>query len=435
MTSTDAFVEVIVGDLRALSPDLLEVGVADAVSATTDVKSAGSMAVLLRQAKVICHLVPRLLANLEEASFSREEHYPTRVPKRVVLARTPRSYELRDGKLLPREWLRPVVVIEFDLAPLGFLLHLLGRTSSQVEEAELRVGKYLEDALPSREVDSTYARAEADALRDLRDSIQTAKANLARAVNSVRVRSGYRREPSPLFPKPFPRSPVWGQLRLLATEILNPKGVLAAQIQQILGEPISTADMSFLYQRWCGAKLLGTLEQMGWLVLGDRVAALFLGGNVTLRKGNVEMVLWVEPRLTAPGKHPSGMHSVRKREAAPDFVLITSGRSGQDAFVLDPTKTADRERHKEKSRYLSCIAFDELGLVAGNVLSHTPIRSWAAAPIGARQCVVDAGDGRSGTIPMFPVGFNAAPLRAWLDDVEAHALAWGRFHLAAAGSA
>jgi len=425
----DQFVEEIVRALRALSPDLVEAGVAATVAGHADRSTAGSLTVLLRQVETLIRLTPVLADNLEPSESNREEQYPTRLPRGARLARTPRSYEMRDGSLLPKEWLRPEPILEADLRPLGFLLYLLETTDQNVADAETRTAKYLEDALPARDVASGFARAEAAALVELRASIRCARSDLARSTHLVKARAGYRLNATPLFPKPYPRLPVWSRLRRLAAQILDPRGALPSSVRHLLALPIHVADVPFLYQRWCGVQLLAALESLGWTVMRERVSPLFLGGPIPLKKDGITIVLWVEPRLTSRGSHPSALYSVRDPEASPDFVLVTPGPGGSDAYVLDPTTSSDPAVRASKSRYLANLAFDELHLVAGNPVLHSPLRAWAAAPIGSRQCVLGSADGRSGTIPMHPVGFDAAPLQSWLGNVEDHALAWGRHHL------
>ena len=429
MQEKDAFMEAILRDLRELSPDLIEAGAAPATYAISDARSTGSLSHLLRLVRRLCHSTPGLINNLELHTFGRVEEYATRNPRNAVLPTRAHSYELVNNRLLPKEWSRLELAQEFDLHPLGFLLHLLGELLAQVTESESRIGKYLEDALAARDLDSVFAKEETTALRLLQNDILCAGADIRRSIGLVRAKAGYKLEPTLQRPKPFPRSSDWAKLRRIADEVQKPQAALPANIHQLLRSPIQVADRPFLYQRWCGAMLLSTFERMGWTVMCDRVPALFLGGKIPLRKDDVTIALWVEPRLTSRGAHASQLHATRAREASPDLLLTTSGPSGKDAFILDPTLASNQGEHAKKSKYLRTLAFDALPNLAGQPVHHTPLRSWAAAPIRLQRCQLESANGRAGTVPMHPLHFDRGPLKAWLFDIEAHALAWGCYHL------
>ena len=185
------------------------------------------------------------------------------------------------------------------------------------------------------------------------------------------------------------------------------------------------ADLPFLYQRWCGLKLIEALRAMGWRCKKDSLPVLFLGGELEFEKQGVLLSLWFEARIFSEIGHASGMVCAEK-EASPDFLLLTPGRGGRDAFVLDATLSTSSEARSLKSKYLSTLRNAGMRTIAGVPTRHGPLASWAAAPIARSSCDLEGGSGRSGTVPMLPVNWSDAPLRAWLGDIEAHALAWGR---------
>jgi hypothetical protein len=240
--------------------------------------------------------------------------------------------------------------------------------------------------------------------------------------------------PSGQPPRPFPSTPAFTSLRRLLDELRHPEDSLPWLLRELLRPGPGAVEVPFLYQRWCGVKIVEMLWEMGWESGSDPVPALFLGGCIRFAKGpageatggaRCEISLWCEPHLTLPGRHASGLHSIAK-EASPDFVFVTPGPNGVDAFVLDPTMSTERAAMQEKSRYLSDLAFDGLHMVAGVPVLHQPRRAWAAAPIRASRCELHDLEGRSGTVPLHPLEGAGRALRGWLDDVEAHARAWRR---------
>jgi hypothetical protein len=199
--------------------------------------------------------------------------------------------------------------------------------------------------------------------------------------------------------------------------------MLGTVLNQVLAEPIPMADVSFLYQRWCGLQLLLAFERQGWARRGDLVGPLFLGGRVELvRPDASDVVVWFEPRVSQATMALTGWGVPRgKRELTPDF-LITCGAAGvRDAFVLDATLSRKDDILDEKSKYRLGIIGLDTQFVAGVPVQRRPLRSWAVAPLQGSSCRLGDPEGRTGSIPLRPVDLDLGPLDAWVADVSLHA--------------
>jgi hypothetical protein len=174
--------------------------------------------------------------------------------------------------------------------------------------------------------------------------------------------------------------------------------------------------LPYLYQRWCGLKLIEGLRRLDFLPRKDPLPALLLSGEVEFRKGSRRIHLYCDPRLVQ-GKEPIGGMRVQHGEASPDFVLTTSGPGGPRVFVLDPTLSTDPDVRRKKAKYLQLIHLMGSHTVAGVRMLRGPTRSWAASPLSGAVCLVEDWSGAHGTIPMNPCAFEAAPLQAWLEDL------------------
>lgn len=427
MLPTEDFAHTIQSDLREFSPMLLEAGLTE-VDPGSPGAGSGPLGVLLSQVSTFAGLVPRLIADFEEQSRSGSEVVPVAVPRRARLSRSASDFVSHCGQVHPARFMATRSVIEKDPATLSWLLYISYLLEDKVERATGRLRKHVRGELEGRR-DYTWAlRKENDILRDLETALTEANGRLTRVQRRILEEGEFRLRPQPYPPRNCPTSPLFTALRLLSHELDRPETALSREFRGIVGDQ-ATASLPFLYQRWCGVKILHVLRLMGWVSLVDPLPALFLGGRIRFSKdlpdnlGPAEMTLWCEPHLTLQGRHPSGLYSLHK-EASPDFVFITPGPNGPDAFVLDPTLSSDIGVRREKSRYLTDLAFDALQLVAGVPALHQPKRSWSASPIRATRCELLDLAGRSGTIPMHPIDFSDGALRGWLEDVESCAIGW-----------
>jgi hypothetical protein len=285
--------------------------------------------------------------------------------------------------------------------------------------------KWLDEAGRARVGDSRWAREEAQALRAMGASLRRVTHALERARSLVLREIGPRARPRVRPPRPFPSGPAWGALRRLLLAWEGPAALGA--LRGVLCEPVPAADVPFLYQRWCGVKLYQALVDAGLaLERGDPVGALLLGGSVALAQGAARLELWVEPRLACSDEHPSGYRCAGRDEGevTPDFLLVTNGPGGPDAFVLDATKTADEDVLRGKFEYLFKLESVATRFVAGVPTTQRPLRAWAMAPVGGGHCRLEASDGSRGVIPLHPAQYLDGGLRAWAQDVVDHARAW-----------
>lgn len=417
------FVERIVEDLKDFSADLLEVGLA--TRSDPRLAGMGSSASLLHAIDSLTSLVPRLLLELETAEGpTRLQENVTATPTGAKLSRRPSDYRLQGGRIMPRRWVRMVTVGEPDPAPLRWLLHLLDRQRSQLGETLERTDKRVSEALTARRGRSEWAQADASALRSIVDRLKESRARLQRAIKSVQRVAGPRPIPSPRAPSPYPQTQAWVALRRLAPRLIDPRAFLPEHVSGILGADLATADLPYLYQRWCGVRIISALHDMGWTVRDDPVGAIFLGGLITFQNRGHGIDLWIEPRLGRLGHHPSGFRCARGEDVTPDYLFVTPGPGGPDAFVLDATLVTTPEDLVSKGRYLDLIELENLVRVAGCPIKRRPKLAWAAAPIVAAHGKALRSDGAIGTLPMNPVHWNAEPLDAWISEVARHALAW-----------
>lgn len=423
--------EAIVEELREYCSDLLETGLAPAmaqprVQASTGRQRGTTFAVVLRQVAAAAAAIPHLLGGLESVvSAQRYELVPRTTPLRASLPKNASAFEYVGGRMLPRWWDCAVPTQTVDLAPLGFVQFVLLRLSDDFARMRTRLVRHIEEARESRQGTSQWAQQDMEELDRLQGELDGAEMRLSRALQTVQLATAGRVPPTDRLPHPFPRSPEWASFRRLADAIRFPERGLQASIQDLLCEPIATADLPFLYQRWVGMRLVRELvESFGFRAVREPFGPLFLGGCVPLERDGVEIELWVEPRLGA-GEHACGLGSLGA-EATPDFVIITPGQGGKDAFVLDATLSVDGTVHARKSSYQDRVCFWKFRPVAGVPGRRRPLRAWAASPLMAGINQLSRPDGSAGCVPMVPGRVDVEGLvRAWLGDVVEHGVAWG----------
>jgi len=416
------FVERIVADLAAFAPELMEPGLAP--QSVHGVPR--SVAAPIRQAQQLARLVPVLVA---EAETVEDERLAVEVasarPHGARLSLRGADYERHGQRVLPRRWVRRVPATAKRPAALRYLWHVVDARGERLAAVAARRRKWMEEALRARSGDSRWAQEDVRALRAMGASLERTSSALERA-RALLLRSlGPRARPCARPPRPFPLGAAWAALRRLLGAWEGPDAF--DSLRGILRDPLGAADLAFLYQRWCGVKLYQALEDTGFaLERGDPVGALLLGGQISLTREAARIDLWAEPRLACTDEHESGYRCAGrgKLEATPDFLLVTSGPRGPDAFVLDATKSADDELLRQKFVYLSEVESAATRLVAGVPTTQGPLRSWAMAPIGGNHCRLESSDGSRGVIPMQPAHYLDGGLRAWVQDVADHARAW-----------
>lgn len=418
-------VDNMVADLRAWSSDLLEVGLGEAMTVHAGYGRAGSIATILFSVDMLINLVPNLLAELEmnEDTGQVRESY-TRVPTRARLSRRPNDYRMTPSGVIPMRWMRTEPVFEYDFKSLAWLLHLLEVQSAQIAKTRNRTEKQVDEALRSRRGSSQWARSEAESLQGILKSLKIAEVHVRNAKEAVHRATEWRLHPSQSMPAPYPSSPAWQTLRRQAPRLLRPEALLPEHVRSLLGGTVQMADVPYLYQRWVGVKIVEALHRLGWAVEADPVGPIFLGGVLPFRNRGHGFDLWVEPRLSRTLRHPSRFRCARGEDITPDYVFVTPGPGGPDAFVLDATMATEESALLEKGRYLELMELSYFVTLAGCPVLRRPRISWSAAPLRSSHSKLHSDDGRMGSVPMHPESWSPAPLEAWLADVAKHALAW-----------
>ncbi len=418
------FLEAVLEDLCRFSPELLDPGTQCAVRLRGVRRGFGALGDELERAAALARLVPALTNEHEAAQGSESGLWRTTpVPLRAVLSRSPAHWDRTDGRWVPKTWLTPEFVQTADRASARWLEHLLVVMDSRLDARRTRVAKHVGDA-QSIAPSTVWARADFDAQSRLLERIDEARRQLARARHENARAAGSRITPSAAPPTPYPRTPPWIALRQLSEVILDERRALQASLAGLLTGGAEVADEPYLYQRWVGLKLIEAFDDLGWSARGDVVFALYLGGSIHLVREGIEIQLHVEPRLSERMDHPCGCYCARGTEVTPDFLLVAPGPSGQDVYVLDASKTSDREVLRSKYRYLELVANVKPRRIAGVWTRHPPRRAWAAAPLDRSVCDLDRPDGTCGIVPMDPASFRREPIAAWVSDIDRDAHAW-----------
>ena len=424
----NVFAERIAEDLRTWSRELLDPGIAPATGGANCV-GGGQVALRLASARVLLSLIPALLDEAEEIENpATDAIHATPSPVRSRLSRRPVDYVREDRRFLPRRWERAVPITEPSRPPLAWLLFIIEVVSSDIEAAMQRHDELAEEAARVRGGGFWWTESDLPALASRRRSLSTLLARLRRDASRIRTMIRGRLIPTNRVPQPYPTSRSWVSLRRQAESILDPWRHPHRGIGRLLDEPPETADLPFLYQRWCGMRVIEAFEHHGFVASGDVIGAVFVGGRIALTRDDCKLHLWVEPRLLAEQRHESGLTCVIGRESTPDFLIVTPGPDRFDAFILDATLSTDDAALLEKGRYLETLGSHDFARVADTVGGpRPPLRSWAIAPLSCPNCRILGGadrSGRRGAIPAQPLHFDPDPLRAWVADLSRHALAW-----------
>lgn len=414
----------VVDDLRAVSADLLEPGLATAAPIGAMGGHGPLLRGLLMAADAFAALIPRLLSELDlTADGTSGEWRSTMVPRAARPSTAPHDYMLSNGVALPLRWLRFDAEQRPDAGALRWTLHLCDRLRQQLNTHSLRLGRQLEEALLVRSGASTWAVHDSQTLRALAQDVQQRLVSIRQAEAGIRAVAGRQIFASDRAPVPYPQQPAWSRLKRLARDLLNPEAMLGTMLNDLLADPIAIADVPFLYQRWCGLHLVQAFERLGWKRHGDLTGALFLGGRVQLfGAGAEQLTIWIEPRVSRATMPLTGWSCAsRGDELTPDF-LITCGEVGmRDAFVLDATLATSDEVLNSKSKYRFGIVGIDTMLVAGIPVARRPLRSWAIAPMDSTLCRLNDPEGRTGGVPLHPGRRDLRALDSWVADVSLHA--------------
>ena len=421
------FIQKLIDDLKEFSSELLLPGLQATQQISTDMGTVASTTALLKSIEFLTGLIPQLVAELQAVDTTHKVmlHYSP-LPKYGSFSRRPNDYQTDIARrLLPTRWLSILPIAELDTRPLRWLVYLLDLQQAALEKVRIRTLKYIDDSLLIQHGDSNYAQNDRATLLDMRLHLNEAQAKLEHARATLLRKLGVKLVPSSNLPHPYPRSSAWLRLRRFAQQLIQPKEFLPSFLHNLLHGQVEIADTPYLYQRWCGIKLISAFESNGWVCNMDPIGALFLGGEVPLYKADVELSIWIEPRLSRHKGHPSGFVCKEVTETHPDYLIVTPGPCGIDAFILDPTTTADFEIRQTKAKYLDTIEGIAMSNIAGIPVVRNPLRAWSAAPLHTPHCEIDDPEGRTGTIPMHPLNWDQQPLQNWVRDIHNYALAWG----------
>ena len=428
-------VETLIADLHAFAPELLAPGLKSAALHPGLSMHRGTLA-HLGEAEVILQLVPGLLAELQaQERLDRVVEAASTTPIRAQLSRRPADY-MRDGdRLVPARWSVLEPLRELPTNELRWLLHIIAGLDERAARTAERFRKQVAEARESRAGESPYAREEQAALTALEDRAHLCVTALRNARARVLKSAGRSLAPSATVPNPYPRTPSWRRLRIAVGAFLAPGAPSAAYLSSLLPETASIADVAFLYERWCGMRVVQELETLGWARSSDAVWPLFLGGSVVFRRDEAVARLWIEPRFSDRAVHQSGFKCEGAYEKTPDLLLVTQGPLGLDGWVLDATMSTDPIVLASKGDYRTWIVGTKTQYIAGVCIARRPERSWAAAPLGGSQCKLLAPfDGSIGVVPMNVIHWNPEPLRAWLRDIVVPAERWSHASRAVQGA-
>ena len=421
------FLQKLVDELKAFSSELLLPGLHGRQQVSTDMGTVASTTALLKSIDFLTALIPQLVAELQatDATHKVMLHY-TPSPKQGTFSRRASDYQQDIAKrLLPAHWLSILPATDIDTRPLRWLVHLLDLQQTALEKVRKRTMKYIDDSLLTQQGHSSYAQNDRATLLNMRSRLDEAQAKLGHAHTTLLRTVQLKLVPSSNLPYPYPRSTAWLRLRRFAQQLIQPKEYLPSFLHNLLHGIVEIADTPYLYQRWCGIKLLAAFESLGWICYDDPTGALFLGGEIRLYKAAIELSIWIEPRLSQRKEHPSGFICKEVTETHPDYLIVTHGPSGIDAFILDPTTTADIEIRQGKAKYLVTVEAIAMASIAGIPVVRNPLRAWSAAPLHTPHCELEDDEGRTGTIPMHPLNWSKEPLLEWVLDIHNYALAWG----------
>lgn len=419
------FAARMITDLLGFSGQLLERGLGQHRLGATPHMKIGTESVLLGAVRGMTELVPSLLDELEDLEDTHNTvQWRCWTATRARLSRAPRDWARSGNRLLPQRWLRTDPSPSPDVQSLSWVLHLLETLDRDLAQVRQRTGRYVQEARASRRGTSKWASYDLVQLEGLEHALEFARITLARATRSVFRRADGKLRARVLAPSPFPRGRAWSRVRQLASDIANKERTLTERIAALLSVAPEIADEPVLYQRWCGMRIIEGLDGLGWKAEGDFIGALYLAGHVMFRKDSSLIDLWIESRITRHA-HPSGFVCVRGEDATPDYLIVTPGAGGLDAFVLDATRSTDEDVLEDKRRYLDILQGIAPAMLAGVISGpRRPMRSWAGAPFDLGHCRLATQNGSAGVVPMHPIAWNPAPLSAWLSDIDRHARAW-----------
>lgn len=405
-------------DLAAASEHLLDEGLAPrAASKAIGAGVRGPLGVTMRLADQFWRTVPRALLELEhQPSVERETVVAVREPRRATPSRRPYDYAEHRGTLAPVMWEARQPELELPTAPLAWLVFGAERLLERLEWHRDVLDRSQAEAVRFRE-GTVFGREELAQLEARRVAL-----NKIHRRTSVLLLQMYRQSPVPLrptprLPYPFPGGGIWRRLRSILRAVTDPSVSLPALAADLQDPDAGGADLAFLYQRWCGLKLVEALERLGLRLLLDPIPPLLLAGPIEFRAAEGTVTLLCEPRLASRKDDLHGLF-VTHGESSPDLVLAANGPAGRVVYVLDPTLSRAPDALRDKAKYLDVLSVRRSRTVAGVHLPATgPDRAWAAAPLRERSCRPADWRGAHGIVPMNPLSFAPEAVTEWARDL------------------
>lgn len=408
-----------VGELRRFSACLLEPvgpgnsGLANASQSPTAGDTLGATAA------AILHAAPSAFEECcrREIVSTRElvaSHSPRGGAARILA----RDWQVRDGKLLPTRWQVPAFECEPDSQSLRWLLHAVECAGDHFRSRLTKLNTWVQDALGARASgQSIWARTAEDELLTLLEECEAMVALADSTAHKLGARAGMRLSPSARLPHPFPRSAIWGALRLHLDHLQNPQALIALLIAESLKDEVPACELPTLYQRWIGLQILHALARCGWSVSGDPSGALWLGGRIKATRQGATLSLEVETRYSRQDRH-GALHCIRGESLTPDFTFLFQSPQGQQAWILDATLSSEEAVLTEKkAKYLHGLRQTTPRLAAGVPVFPRPGRVWLVTPRGNGTPKLYDDEGRTGHLSLHPGLSPCTGLDAWISDI------------------
>lgn len=391
----------------------------------------GPLGLALRGATTLVRHLPLALEQLELDPIGGEEAaVHVAVPRRAAPSRSAADYAGTAGTglagvaaAMPRTWWSWTPAGRPPRGAVAWLLAVVEGYRARLAEHVQGLEDAIDEAIAFRGARSAHGLDDVARIEGFERTLLRTDATLAAARSRLIDLGGHGLVASRRLPAPFPRGASWATLRGLWLGIDDARAAAAAIARELVQRREVGVDVAYLYQRWCGWRLVQALESLGWKPKGDPLPPLLLSGAVEFERagsGKAPDVLELlcEPRL-ASKKAPVHGITAAVGELTPDYVLLTRGPAGLDAHVLDPTLSLGVDHRRSKRKYLRHIQVEGTRVVAGVRVVAGPLRSWAAAPLTGTRCVIDLEDwrGTHGTVPMNPVEYRGEALVDWLREL------------------
>ncbi len=418
---------VIVAELAEVSGDLLDVGLDHGAIAdkTAQERGGGSLTTMMRATKdFLVASTSALDAQAELDDPLATDWIAARTPRGARPSHHPADFGLTEGgDVVPIRWLRPVPRLGADTGALAWLLHAHLDIVDHLNRRADRLRREVEAASRTRDSGTVFGDDDLALLSSMDERLQGALREVIKSTHVVAGKLPGQRRPASRLPPARAHEAQWRLLQLLHARVTSAPQSLPRLAAELLTEPVEVADYPFLYQRWCALQVLRALDDAGGVWRTDIVAALYLGGAITVAFDGFDVEVWIEPRI-GRDEHPSGWRARSGIEAHPDILLTVPGRHGRDAFVLDPTLSTSAA--PDKGKYLHVLEALKPDFVAGVYCVRRPRRSWAIIPDRRSACQLEEPfDGSVGVVPLHPLAPRRSAVRAWVDDVVEHGAMWG----------